>query len=74
MLLVLAAGAGGEASDDSFVPGTDSQRAIDLFHARSPAFGRADSTLVFTVDEGKVSDPGPKTASEGIRPAQKASG
>jgi RND superfamily putative drug exporter len=65
VLLVLAAGAGGQATDDYSLPGTDSQRAIDLFQAHSPAFGGADSTLVFTVDQGKVSDPGPKAAIEG---------
>ncbi|HVD56995.1 MAG TPA: MMPL family transporter, partial [Thermoleophilaceae bacterium] len=46
-------------------PGTESQQAIDLFQAHEPAFGGADSTLVFTVDEGKVSDPEPKAAIEG---------
>jgi putative drug exporter of the RND superfamily len=65
VLLVLAAGAGGEAADDYSVPGTESQQAIDLFQAHEPAFGGADSTLVFTVDEGRVSDPGPKAAIEG---------
>jgi RND superfamily putative drug exporter len=62
VLLVLAAGAGGESSDDYSVPGTESQEAIDLFKAHSPAFGGADSTLVFTVDEGRLSDPGPRAA------------
>ncbi|MEA2324284.1 MAG: hypothetical protein QOD81_4134, partial [Solirubrobacteraceae bacterium] len=65
VLLVLAAGAGGEAKDDYTVPGAESQQAIDLFQAHSPAFGGADSTLVFTVDTGKVSDPGPRAAIEG---------
>src|SRR5688500_1074449 len=65
VLLVLAAGAGGEASDDFTIPGTESQEAIDLFQAHSPAFGGADSTLVFTVDDGKISDPEPKAAVEG---------
>ena len=65
VLLVLAAGASGGASDDYSLPGAESQRAIDLFQAHSPAFGGADSTLVFTVDEGKVSDPEPKAAIEG---------
>jgi RND superfamily putative drug exporter len=64
VLLVLAAGASGESSDDYSVPGTESQQAIDLFKAHSPAFGGADSTLVFTVEEGQVSDPGPRTAIE----------
>ena len=65
VLLVLAAGAGDEATDDYSLPGAESQQAIDLFQAHSPAFGGADSTLVFTVDEGKVSDPEPKAAIEG---------
>ncbi len=65
VLLVVAASASGPASDDLSVPGTESQEAIDLFQAHSPAFGGADSTLVFTVDEGKVSDPAPKAAIEG---------
>ena len=65
VLLVLAAGAAGEASDDYSLPGAESQQAIDLFQAHSPAFGGADSTLVFTVDDGKVSDPAPRAAIEG---------
>jgi RND superfamily putative drug exporter len=65
VLLVLAAGVAGEASDDYALPGAESQKAIDLFQAHSPAFGGADSSLVFTVDDGKVSDPGPKAAIEG---------
>ncbi|HYH59946.1 MAG TPA: MMPL family transporter [Thermoleophilaceae bacterium] len=62
VLLILAASAGGGASDDYSLPGTESQEAIDLFQAHSPAFGGADSTLVFTVDDGKLSDPAPKAA------------
>jgi putative drug exporter of the RND superfamily len=65
VLLGAAAGAGGEAADDFSIPGTESQQAIDLFKAHSPAFAGADSTLVFTVDQGKVSDPGPRQAVEG---------
>ncbi len=65
VLLVLAAGASDGASDDYSLPGAESQQAIDLFQAHSPAFGGADSTLVFTVDDGKVSDPAPKAAIEG---------
>ena len=65
VLLVLAAASSGEATDDYAVPGTDSQRAIDLFQAHSPAFGGADSTLVFTAEEGRVTDPGSKAAIEG---------
>ena len=65
VLLALAAGASGEATDDPSVPGTESQQAVDLLQAHSPAFGGADSTLVFTVDEGKVTDPEARTAIEG---------
>jgi RND superfamily putative drug exporter len=65
VLLGAAAGAGGEAADDFNVPGTESQEALDLFRAHSPAFAGADSTLVFTVDGGKVTDAGPKAAITG---------
>ena len=65
VLLVLAAAGAGDATDDYAIPGTESQEAVDLFKAHSPAFGGVDSTLVFTVDEGKVSDPAPRAAIEG---------
>src|SRR5215212_10059146 len=65
VLLGAAAGAGGEAADDFEIPGTESQQALDLFRAHSPAFAGADSTLVFTVQDGTISDPGPKAAIEG---------
>ena len=55
----------GRASDDYSLPGAESQEAIDLFQAHSPAFGGVDSTLVFTVDDGRISDPAPKAAIEG---------
>ena len=63
-----APGPGGEPRhkpiDDVSLPGAESQQAIDLFQAHSPAFGGADSTLVFTVDDGKLTDPEPKAAIE----------
>src|SRR3954447_26377039 len=65
VLLVLAAATATKQGDDFTVPGAESQQALDLFQAHSPAFGGADSTLVFTVDKGKVSDPAPKAAIEG---------
>ncbi|HWK25157.1 MAG TPA: MMPL family transporter [Solirubrobacter sp.] len=65
VLLVLAAAGAGDATDDYAIPGTESQAAVDLFKAHSPAFGGVDSTLVFTVSRGKVSDPGARTAIEG---------
>src|SRR5918999_3750158 len=54
VLLGAAAGAGGEAADDFSIPGTESQQALDLFKAHSPAFAGADSTLVFNVAEGSI--------------------
>jgi len=65
ILLGAAAGAGGQAADDFSIPGTESQQALDLFKAHSPAFGGADSTLVFTANQGKISDPEPRAAIEG---------
>jgi RND superfamily putative drug exporter len=65
VLLGAAAGAGGEAADDFNIPGTESQQALDLFRAHSPAFAGADSTLVFSVGDGKVSDAEPKAAITG---------
>src|SRR3954453_18719104 len=64
VLLALAAGAAGPSSDDFSLPGAESQQAVDLFQAHSPAFGGADSTLVFTVDHGRVSDSAPRAAIE----------
>ena len=57
-----AASAGGEAADDFSAPGTETQSAIDLFKAHSPALAGADSTLVFSVADGKITDPEPKAA------------
>ena len=65
VLLVLAASLANKPADDFSLPGAESQQAIDLFQAHSPAFGGADSTLVFTVGEGRLSDPEPKAAIEG---------
>jgi RND superfamily putative drug exporter len=65
VLLIGAAIGGGEAADDFSAPGTDTQRAIDLFKAHTPALAGADSTLVFSVEDGKISDPEPKAAIEG---------
>ena len=64
VLLGFAAGAGGEAADDFSIPGTESQEAIDLFKAHTPALAGADSTLVFTVEDGKVTDAAHKQAIE----------
>jgi RND superfamily putative drug exporter len=65
ILLGAAAGAGGEAADDFNIPGTESQQALDLFKAHTPAFAGADSTLVFSVSQGKISDAAPREAITG---------
>ena len=65
VLLGFAAGAGGEAADDFSIPGTESQQAIDLFKAHTPALAGADSTLVFSVEDGKVTDAANREAIEG---------
>src|SRR5215208_4441625 len=65
VLLGAAAGAGGPVADDFEVPGAESQQALDLFRAHSPAFAGADADLVFTVDDGKITDPENKEAIAG---------
>lgn len=62
VLLGAAAGSGGKAADDFTIPGTESQQALDLFRDHSPAFAGADATVVFNVDRGRVTDPGPRAA------------
>ena len=64
VLLGAAAGAGGEAADDFNVPGTESQQALDLFREHSPTFAGADSTVVFSVEDGKLGDPERRAAIE----------
>jgi putative drug exporter of the RND superfamily len=65
VLLGAAAGAGGEAADDFSIPGTESQQALDLFKAHSPAFAGADSTLVFSVEDGRIDDAASRAAVTG---------
>src|ERR671914_268906 len=64
-LIGAAAGAGGEVADDFEVPGTESQQALDLFREHSPAFAGADSTIVFSVQDGTLSDTEHRAAIEG---------
>ncbi len=65
VLLGAAAGAGGQAADDFSIPGTESQQALDLFKEHSPAFAGADSTLVFSVEDGTLREPERREAIEG---------
>ncbi len=64
VVLIFSAVNAGKAVDDFSAPGTETQQAIDLFRAHSPAFAGADSTLVYSVEQGKLSDPGPMAAVE----------
>lgn len=53
-LLGAAAGAGGKAADDFSIPGTETQKALDLFKDHSPAFAGADASIVYSVDDGTL--------------------
>ncbi|MDA0184035.1 MMPL family transporter [Solirubrobacter phytolaccae] len=48
---------GEPATDDFKVPGSESQTAVDLLKAHTPALAGVDSQVVFTATGGKVSDP-----------------
>lgn len=57
-LIVLGAlaGAASPAADDWSIPGTESQKAIDLFRDHTPALAGADATVVFTAESGRITD------------------
>ena len=50
------AGTSGPAADDFEIPGTESQQAIDLFRAHTPALAGADATLVYSTAEGTLTE------------------
>jgi len=52
----LAGTVGGQFTDEFSVPGTDSQRALDLLEDRFPAAANEGATVVFHADEGSVTD------------------
>jgi RND superfamily putative drug exporter len=64
ILLGAAAGAAQPAADDFTIPGTESQKALDLFRDHTPALAGADSTIVFDVEQGRLTDAGPRHAIE----------
>jgi len=49
---------------DFSIPGTESQKAVDLLEAKFPAAAGAQSQVVFTIDQGKLTDAGPKAGVE----------
>lgn len=52
--LIALAASSSPAVDDWSVPGTESQEAIDLFRAHTPALAGADATIVFSVENGQI--------------------
>lgn len=57
LLGVLAGTSSSPPPDDFDIPGTESQRAYDLFSAHMPQLAGVDSTVVFYSPEGKVAGP-----------------
>jgi RND superfamily putative drug exporter len=55
-LLGVAAGQGSPAPDDFQIPGTETQKALDLLSDHSPALAGSEATLVFTAKQGKITD------------------
>ncbi len=57
ILGVLAGTAGSPPPDDFDIPGTESQKAYDLFSAHMPRLAGVDSTVVFYSADGKLAEP-----------------
>lgn len=64
IILGILAGTGGKAADDFSIPGTETQKAMDLLKAHSPQLAGSDATLVFSAKSGKITDPANKSAVE----------
>lgn len=58
------AGTGGTPADDFSIPGTETQKSIDLLKKHSPALAGTDGTLVFEAKSGTLNDPQNKAAVE----------
>jgi RND superfamily putative drug exporter len=55
----------GAAAEDFTIPGTESQKALDLLDEKFPAAAGAQSQIVFTTDSGTLEEPGKRRAIEG---------
>ena len=55
--LIGVSAAAGPAADDFSTPGTESQKAIDLFTAHQKELAGGDATVVFYAENGKITDP-----------------
>jgi putative drug exporter of the RND superfamily len=51
------AGGGGTSQGDFSIPGTESQKALDLLEAKFPSAAGATSQIVYTTTSGKLTDP-----------------
>lgn len=61
--LAVVAGSSSEPPADSFeVPGAESQQALDLFAAHTPALAGVDATVVFRAEGGTLAQPDRKAA------------
>lgn len=63
-LIGLAATAAEPPPDNFDVPGAESQKALDLFTEHVPALAGVDATVVYSVGEGKLTQPRHKRAIE----------
>jgi RND superfamily putative drug exporter len=57
-IAALGAAAGGALQNSFAVPGTESQKAVDLLQSRFPAAAGDTATIVFSVDDGTLRDGG----------------
>src|SRR5690242_16896576 len=63
-IFALAGTAQDPPPDDFNIPGTESQKAIDLFEAHTPALAGVDATVVFSTEDGTLEEPARKAAIE----------
>jgi RND superfamily putative drug exporter len=56
VLLGVVAGQSSPAPDDFSAPGTETQKALDLLTAHSPALAGSEATVVFSAKDGKITD------------------
>jgi RND superfamily putative drug exporter len=63
VVIGIAAGTGGGASQGDFsIPGTESQKALNLLEAKLPGAAGVTSQIVFTTDDGTLNDADKKQA------------
>jgi RND superfamily putative drug exporter len=68
VLVVVASGAaGGQFTDDSRVPGVESQRAADVLRASFPSQGGQTARIVVHTDRGRLDDEAHRPTLEGLR-------